>query len=70
VTVCNNVGVCPRLLVSPWAAGVVASMSWWEQGALGVTYLTAPAWLHHAYGLISRERVAASRYHLELTKAK
>mgnify|MGYP001239266612 CR=1 FL=1 len=69
MTACNNVGVCPRLLVDPWATGVVGSMSWWEQGALGITYLTAPAWLHHAYSIIGRERIRASEYARELTKA-
>lgn len=70
MTACNNTGVCPRLLVSPWAAGVVSSMAWWEQGALGVNYLTAPTWLHHAYSIIGRERIAASQYVAELRKAK
>jgi hypothetical protein len=60
---CNNAGVCPRLLLTPWAGMVRGAMSWWEQGSLGVTYLDAPAWLHHAFGVISQARSEAMRYH-------
>lgn len=63
---CNAVGVCPRLLVDPWASGIVASMGWWENGALGVTFLEAPAWLHAAYSIIGHERIAASTYRRKL----
>jgi len=70
VTACNNLGVCPRLLVSQWASGVVAAMNWWEQGSLGLTYMNAPTWLHHAFALIGRERISASEYIRELNKAK
>jgi len=63
---CNNTGVCPRLLLTPWAGMVRGAMSWWEQGALGVSYLEAPAWLHHAFGVISQARSESMRYHSKL----
>jgi hypothetical protein len=49
---------------------VVAAMNWWEQGSLGLTYMNAPTWLHHAFALIGRERISASEYIRELNKAK
>ncbi len=67
---CERVGVCPRLLVEPWTGGVMAAMSWWENGALGIAYLDAPAWLHAAFSIIGRERMSAHRYRHELERQK
>lgn len=68
MSACNRVGVCPRLLVTAWASGVIGAEAWWQQGALGVSYLEAPTWLHHAFGLIGSERIAASEYKRALEK--
>lgn len=60
--------MCPRLLLAAWPSAVIAAMSWWEQGALGVSYLEAPTWLGQAFGIISRERMDAHAYRRELER--
>lgn len=62
MTAAAYAGVCPRVFVTPWAASVLAASSWWERGQLGASYLTAPAWLASAFGIIARERNAAASW--------
>jgi hypothetical protein len=48
---------------------VLAARAWWDHGALGVDYLTAPAWLHQAFAVISREQCRAMKYRSETERA-
>lgn len=58
-------GVCPRVLLSRFSALVAKAYSWWENGQLGLTLVTAPAWVDDAFGILSSERAKAMRYQLK-----
>lgn len=70
MTACEAHGVCPRLFLTPWAAMVQGAMSWWEQGALGLTFIECPAWLHEAFAVIGHARSDATRYRSALIAAR
>lgn len=59
------VGICPRVLLTRFASLVAKAHSWWENGQLGLTLLTAPAWVDDAFGVLTAERNKAMRYQMK-----
>jgi len=44
--------------------------AWFESGQLGVTFITAPAWVSQAFGILSAETSRATKAKGEIDRAK
>jgi hypothetical protein len=60
--------ICPRLLVSPWAAYIMRAKAWWEKGELGVDFVTAPEWIGQAFAVLDSEQNKALDFKRENKK--
>ena len=61
----ENEGICPRFMVTPFAGMVAKAHSWWENGQLGLTLFTAPAWVDDAFNVLASERNKAQMFRMK-----
>lgn len=61
----EDLGYCPRLFIGEFAAFVSKAFSWWETGQLGLTLITAPAWVDDSFTLLTNERSKARAFLLK-----
>ena len=45
--------------MSDWAGYVMKARSWYDTGQLGISFITAPAWVSHAFAILDNQTSAA-----------
>lgn len=58
----ENIGVCPKIMLTDFSFYVMKAHSWWDKGQLGVNFLEAPAWVNEAFSALTSERNKALRF--------
>ena len=64
----SRLKICPRVLMSEWAGYVMKARSWHETGQLGVSFITAPEWVNHAFALLDNATTEALDFKRENSK--
>lgn len=63
----DKLGVCPKIFArDPFILQCFRAKTWFDKGALGVTYMNAPVWLDEALSVMSMAENEASRFVMEM----
>jgi len=66
--IADEMGICPRLLIGPTALTLAGARAWWDKGALGMTYISAPSWVIEGFSIYESALCDAMKFKRENVK--